>query len=86
MEHPDVAMAAAIGMPDDIYFEVVWLAVMPELGSSVSEEAVMALCKEKLAKFKVPKKIVVMEMLPFTRIGKVDRPTLKKIVMAHPEA
>jgi acyl-CoA synthetase (AMP-forming)/AMP-acid ligase II len=86
MEHPAVAMAAAIGMPDDIYFEVVWLAVMPELGSTVNEEEVMLLCKEKLAKFKVPKKIIVMEMLPFTRIGKVDRPTLKKLALAHPEA
>ena len=80
MEHPDVAAAAAIGMPDPIYFEVVWLAVMPDSGKTVNPEAVMSLCKEKLAKFKVPKNIVVMDMLPFTRIGKVDRPTLKKMI------
>jgi acyl-CoA synthetase (AMP-forming)/AMP-acid ligase II len=80
MEHPSVAAAAAIGMSDPILFEVVWLAVMPDAGKTVDRDAVMALCKERLAKFKVPKNIIVMDMLPFTRIGKVDRPTLKTMV------
>ena len=56
------------------------LAAMPDAGKTVDTDAVMALCKERLAKFKVPKNIIVMDMLPFTRIGKVDRPTLKKML------
>jgi len=85
LEHPKVAIAAALGAPDEIHGEVVWLVVGPELGQNFSEEdkdELLKSLKDNLAKFKVPKKIIVYPLdpnnLPITRLGKVDRKRLKK--------
>lgn len=80
MRVPGVALAAAIGMPDKIYGEVVWLFVCPEEGRTIKEEVVLEICRKELAKFKVPHKVVVRENLPATRIGKADRLALAKAV------
>ena len=77
---PGVALAAAIGMPDKIYGEVVWLFVCPEAVRTIKEEEVLEVCKKELAKFKVPQKVVVRESIPTTRIGKADRLALVKEV------
>lgn len=37
----------------------------------------MALCKEQLASFKVPRRIIVRDNMPITRIGKIDRKLLE---------
>ena len=80
IEHPKISMAAAVGFPDKIYNEVVWLAVVPEAGQKVSEYEIITLCKEQLADFKVPKKVIIRKDLPLTRLAKVDRPTLLELL------
>jgi acyl-CoA synthetase (AMP-forming)/AMP-acid ligase II len=77
LQDPAVAVAAAIGVPDPIFVEQLWLFVMPEEGATIDEERVMALCKEQLASFKVPRRVVVRESMPTNRIGKVDRKVLE---------
>lgn len=81
LKSPDVAMSAAIGVPDKIYGEVIWLFVTPEPGRKVDEGKIIALCKKELAKFKVPKKVIIRETVPTTRIGKADRKALRKEVL-----
>ena len=81
IKSPDVAMAAAIGVPDKIYGEIIWLFVTPEPGRKVDEKKIIELCEKELAKFKVPKKVIVRENIPTTRIGKVDRVALRKEVI-----
>jgi acyl-CoA synthetase (AMP-forming)/AMP-acid ligase II len=76
IEHPKVAMVAAVGVPDKIYNEVVWLAIVPEIGQEIKEDEIITLCKKYLADFKVPKKVVIKNELPLTRLAKIDRPTL----------
>ncbi len=78
VKHPKIAMVAAVGIPDKIYNEVVWVAVVPESGQEVVESEIIELCKKELANFKVPKKVVFKKELPITRLAKVDRPTLQK--------
>lgn len=68
-----VGMVAAIGVPDSVYGEVVWAVVSPFPGVAVDTEAIAALCGRELAGFKVPKRILVWDELPITRIGKVHR-------------
>jgi acyl-CoA synthetase (AMP-forming)/AMP-acid ligase II len=81
IEHPKVTMAAAVGFPDKIYNEIVWLAVVPEAGEILDENELIELCKDQLADFKVPKKVIIMDELPLTRLAKVDRPTLLNQLM-----
>ena len=85
IQHPKVALCAAIAAPDEIKGEVVWLVVGPELGVKFTEEdekELQEICEKNLAKFKVPAKIIVYPLdpndLPITRIGKVDRVRLTK--------
>jgi len=78
IEHPKIAMAAAVGIPDKIYNEVVWLTVIPESGEKVNESEIIELCRKELADFKVPKRVIIKKELPITRLAKVDRPTLQK--------
>jgi acyl-CoA synthetase (AMP-forming)/AMP-acid ligase II len=81
VEHPKVAMVAAIGVPDKIYNEVVWLAVVPNSGQEINENEIIELCKKELADFKVPKKVIIKKELPITRLAKIDRPTLQKQII-----
>lgn len=90
LQNPKVAIAAALGAPDEILGEVVWLVIGPELGQKFEEddkEEVLNMCQKNLAKYKVPKKIIVYPLdpndLPLTRIGKVDRIRLKKELLPN---
>ena len=77
MSHPDVAVAAAIGIPHEIYGEVVWLVVVSDKGDSVDLESVQALCDRQLADFKRPRRLLLREQIPMSRIGKIDRVRLR---------
>jgi acyl-CoA synthetase (AMP-forming)/AMP-acid ligase II len=80
-QYPNVGLSAAIGIPDKIYGEVVWLYVAPVWGTAVDTDGLTAYLKENLAAFKVPKKIVIKDDIPITRIGKSDRTALRNEVI-----
>ncbi len=81
IEYENVGLAAAIGVPDTIYGEVAWLFIAPVWGTKVNTEGLMKYLETKLAKFKVPRKIVIKDDIPITRIGKADRTKLRKDVV-----
>jgi len=81
LNHPNVAMAAAIGVPHEIYGEVIWLFVTPKARRKVDEREIIEMCQRELAKFKVPEKVVIRELLPVTGIGKADRVRLAEEVI-----
>jgi long-chain acyl-CoA synthetase len=80
-QYRNVGLSAAIGVPDKIYGEVVWLYIAPVWGTTVDTEGLLVHLKENLAGFKVPKKIIIKDDIPITRIGKSDRTALKNEVI-----
>lgn len=72
-EHPCIAEAAAIGVPDEYYGERVKVYVVPKKGAQLSAAEVIAFCQGKLAKFKIPRELEFRETLPKSLIGKVLR-------------
>jgi fatty-acyl-CoA synthase len=76
--HPAVATAAVIGVPDPIKGEVGWAFVIPKPAQEVSEEALLAFCRERLADYKVPARIILTSNLPMTPLGKIHKVTLKE--------
>ena len=71
MTHPCVAEAVAFGMPHPTWGEEVAVAVV--LREPQTEAALLEHCKLKLADFKCPKKIMIVEQIPRTATGKIQR-------------
>jgi fatty-acyl-CoA synthase len=71
--HPDIADAQVIGVPDEKYGEELCAWVQLREGTSLSEEDVRAYCRGRLAHFKVPRYVVVVEAFPMTVTGKVQK-------------
>jgi len=69
---------AVIGLPDPKWIEIVAAVIVPKKGSSLTEKEIIAHCKEHLAGFKCPKKIVIAENLPKNPSGKILKRELKE--------
>jgi fatty-acyl-CoA synthase len=76
--HPGVAEVALIGVPDDRWGEVPRAVVVPRSGQKLSPDDLMAFGGERLAHYKLPKSVVLVEALPRTGAGKIDKGLLKK--------
>ena len=79
-EHPDIKEAGVIGIPDEFSGEVVKaFVVKKDPSKSLTEQEVIDFCQDRLAKFKVPKKVEFVSELPKTLIGKVLRRKLREV-------
>lgn len=75
--HPAVAAAAVVAKPDDKWGEVPCAFVELKAGESLSEEELIDFCRERMAGFKRPKKVVFGE-LPKTATGKIQKFVLRE--------
>lgn len=78
-QHPAVADAALIGHPDEKWGEIGVMIVVLKPGFQVDETALQDFCREHLARFKVPKRVIFAESLPYSPYGKVIKAELKKL-------
>jgi long-chain acyl-CoA synthetase len=70
-QHPDVAAAATVGVPDPLYGEEVAAFVVLKDGREGNEEALLAHCRASLADFKCPKTIRFVDDIPKGPTGKL---------------
>ncbi len=76
-EHPAVEDAALIGMPDPKWGEVGLIVVVLKPGATATAEELQRFCGERLARYKVPKKVVFADALPYSAYGKVVKAELR---------
>ena len=75
-EHPKVKEAVAYGVPHPYRGETVKVAIVLKEGETATAEEIIKFCRERLARFKVPKIVEFRESLPKSLIGKVLRRVL----------
>jgi fatty-acyl-CoA synthase len=79
---PGVAECAVVGLPDPRWGEVPVLALVPLPGAALDAEQVRAAFATRLARFKHPRRIVVVDTLPKTALGKVQKAELAALLAA----
>jgi acyl-CoA synthetase (AMP-forming)/AMP-acid ligase II len=77
-EHPAVMEVAIIGVPDDTWGESVKAVVSLKPDTSATEEELIAFCQESLARFKCPRSVDIVELLPRNPTGKILKRELRK--------
>jgi fatty-acyl-CoA synthase len=79
VQHPKVADAAIVGVPDAKWGEVGVAYIVPKADEILSEEDILAYCNGKLAKYKMPKYVRLLVELPKNDAGKINRRTLQAL-------
>ena len=77
-KHGAVRECAVFGVKHDRMNEIIVAAVVLEPGAQQSEEELISFCKEHVASYKKPKKILFLDALPRTSVGKVDKKLLRQ--------
>ncbi|WP_044871401.1 FadD3 family acyl-CoA ligase [Pseudomonas sp. LFM046] len=77
MEHPAVAQAAVIGVPDERLGEVGKAFVIPRQGAVLAADELIAWSRERMANYKVPRSVEVVAQLPMNAAGKVLKGALR---------
>ncbi|GII26373.1 benzoate-CoA ligase family protein [Planosporangium mesophilum] len=80
LEHPGVAQVAVVAAVDEVGLEKPVACVVPVPGHAVDSDALVAWCREGLARYKRPRAVVVMAELPKTATGKIRRNVLREQV------
>lgn len=75
--YPGVEEVAVVGLPDPKWIEIVAAVVVPKGNAPLDEKRIIDYCKENLAGFKCPKKIIVADKLPKNPSGKILKRELK---------
>lgn len=81
IKHPKVLMAAGIGIPDQFLGEIGIYYIVPKQGEAVSAEELELYCSQFLADYKLPKKFFIVDNLPVTSSGKIQKEKLKELFM-----
>jgi malonyl-CoA/methylmalonyl-CoA synthetase len=71
--HPAIAEVAVIGMPDPEMGEQVVAVIVPKKGQTPDPADVVAFCRERLASYKKPRRVVFVDVLPRNALGKVQK-------------
>lgn len=88
VEHPSVALAAVIGIHDDLHGENVraYVTLRPDAPPATAADLI-AFCRERIG-YKAPEEVVFLDEMPLNATGKLDRAGLKQLAEAglHPRA
>jgi acyl-CoA synthetase (AMP-forming)/AMP-acid ligase II len=73
----EVAACAVVGVPDDRWGEAVCAVVVPRSGATLTLDAVQDFVRRRLAGYKMPRRLVIVDELPVSASGKVDKKRLR---------
>lgn len=77
-EHPAILEAAIIGLPDEVWGEAVCAVIVLKDGAVIDEQELRSFCRQKLAGYKVPRRIFIEQQLPRNASGKILKYQLRE--------
>ena len=80
---PDIAEVVAVGLPHERWTEAITAVVVARPGTTIDTDALLAAVRTRLDGYKVPKAVVVLEDLPRTSTGKVQKNVLRQRLADH---
>jgi acyl-CoA synthetase (AMP-forming)/AMP-acid ligase II len=80
LAHPDIADAAAVGVPSAEWGEAVAVAIVGRGGKAPSAEEVCALIRSKLRSSRAPERVAVVDVLPYNEMGKLLRREVRRML------
>ncbi|MBK9519186.1 MAG: AMP-binding protein [Anaeromyxobacter sp.] len=80
--HPDVALAAVVGVPDARWGEVGHAFVVARQGAALQAEPLLEHLRARLARYKVPKRVTILAAMPLSAAGKILKTELRRLAAA----
>ena len=80
VEHPQIALAGVIGRPDPRTGEEVMAFVSLQPGATVTPQELVAWARERIGGYKYPREVRLVEAVPLTPVGKIDRKALRALL------
>lgn len=85
-QHPAVAEAAVIGLPDDYWGERITAVIVPRNPEEISTESIIDHCRSALADYKRPRDLHCIDALPKNAAGKTLKNALRDMMQGQPDA
>jgi acyl-CoA synthetase (AMP-forming)/AMP-acid ligase II len=80
---PDVAEAVIVGLPHERWSEAITAVVVPRPGAVLEPEALLAAMREHVDAYKIPKSVIVVDELPKTSTGKIQKNVVRSDFADH---
>jgi acyl-CoA synthetase (AMP-forming)/AMP-acid ligase II len=77
-KHPGVVEAAVIGVPDGKWGEAVFAVIVPVAGRTLTKDEIIQHCRGHIGGYKIPRRMVFVEQLPKSAMGKILKSELRK--------
>ncbi len=85
-EHAAIAECAVVGVPDLKWGERVCAVLVLKTGSTLTLEELRQWCKDRLAIYKIPSRLLIVETLPRNAMGKVMKPEVKRLLLLQSQS
>jgi len=79
--HPEIQDVQVIGVPDRKYGEEICAWVVPRRGAVLDAEGIQAFCKGRIAHYKIPRYVRMVEGFPTTVTGKVQKFAMREVMI-----
>jgi long-chain acyl-CoA synthetase len=77
-QHPKVHECAVVGVPDDRYGEALLAAVVAVPGETLTQDELIEHCRGKIGGYKIPRRMVFLDALPKSAMGKILKTELRR--------
>ena len=83
--HPDIADVQVIGVPDGRYGEELMAWIIPRPGSGIDRDQVREFCQGRIAHYKIPRYVKLVDEFPMTVTGKVQKFKMRELAIEELE-